>query len=94
MAYGVKIKMGDCVGRLNLVVVLLDDFDIIFGNDFFVKEKVALMAHLRGVLISDKVNPCFVPVFLGNKYRGKTRVVSSLQLGKSLRRPNRITLWL
>ena len=46
---------------MNLMVVPLDDFDVILGNDFFRTAKVALMPYLCGLLISDERAPCFVP---------------------------------
>lgn len=39
MAYGVHMSIGSWSGQLNLMVVPLDDFDVIFGNDFFVAAK-------------------------------------------------------
>ena len=45
------------------MVVPLDDFDVILGNDFFRAAKVASMPYLGGLLISDERAPCFMPGF-------------------------------
>lgn len=86
MTYDVQMKLGDWAEWLSLMIITLDDFDIILGNDFFVKAKVALMPHLGRVLISDRNKPCFVPALSDDKHRGKKEMVSTLQLGKSLRK--------
>ena len=39
---------------------ILDDFELILGIEFFVKAKVSLMPYLRGILIGDGENPCFI----------------------------------
>lgn len=49
------------------MIVMLDDFDIILGNDFFGKAKIALMPHLGGVLIWDEIKPCFAPALSEDK---------------------------
>lgn len=59
IAYDVKMKLGGWAGQLSLMIVLLDDFDIILENEFFVKAKVDLMPHLGRVLISDGSKPSF-----------------------------------
>ncbi|GAV79043.1 LOW QUALITY PROTEIN: gag-asp_proteas domain-containing protein, partial [Cephalotus follicularis] len=45
MAHGVQITMGEWAGKIDLMVVPLDDFDLILGNNFFVTEKVLIMPH-------------------------------------------------
>lgn len=44
------------------------------------------MPHIEGVFISDENKPYFVPTVSSNKQKGKTEMVSTLQLGKSLRK--------
>ncbi|GAV58890.1 gag-asp_proteas domain-containing protein [Cephalotus follicularis] len=61
MAHGVQIAMGEWAGKIDLMVVPLDDFDLILGNNFFVTEKVLIMPHLCGIFITNERNPCFVP---------------------------------
>ncbi|GAV91451.1 gag-asp_proteas domain-containing protein [Cephalotus follicularis] len=36
MSHGVQISMGEWAGKIDLMVVPLDDFDLILGNDFFI----------------------------------------------------------
>ncbi|GAV90375.1 gag-asp_proteas domain-containing protein [Cephalotus follicularis] len=54
MAHGVQITMGEWVGKIDLMVVPLDDFDLILGNNFFVTEKVLIMPHLCGIFITNE----------------------------------------
>lgn len=42
------------------MVILLDDFDMILNNDFYVIAKVAILPHLFSLLIGNEENPCFV----------------------------------
>ncbi|GAV75623.1 Asp_protease_2 domain-containing protein [Cephalotus follicularis] len=56
MAHSVKISMGDWDGKINLMVVPLDDFDLILGNEFFISEKIFIMPHLCGLLITNEQN--------------------------------------
>lgn len=42
------------------VEVLLDDFDVIIWNDWFVDAKVVLMPHLGRMLVTGERQPCFV----------------------------------
>lgn len=60
MANSVEVRIGDWAGMLNLMVVPLDDFDLIIGNDWFVDAKVVLMPHLGGLMVMDKKHPCFI----------------------------------
>lgn len=65
------------------MIVSLDDFDIILGNDFFVKAKVALISHLEGVPISKQKEPYFIPALSIDEGDGKAEIVSALQLEKT-----------
>lgn len=90
MASKVQIKMGEWVGQINLMVVPLDDFDVILGNDFFVTAKVALMPYFGGLLISDKDRPCFVlgcgKPDKGKGMKRKTETLSTIQVHNGLKK--------
>jgi hypothetical protein len=43
VAYVVPLKVGEWTGKVNFLVVPLDDFDIILGNEFFVLAKAIPM---------------------------------------------------
>ena len=60
MAKNMEIHMGDWKGTIDFLILPLDDFDFILGNDFFQRDKVALLPHLNGLLIMDENQPCFV----------------------------------
>lgn len=56
------IKIGVREGDCTFMAVLLDDFDLILGLDFFVKAKTVAMLHLNGMMIMDEQQSCFVKV--------------------------------
>ncbi|GAV63450.1 gag-asp_proteas domain-containing protein, partial [Cephalotus follicularis] len=60
MVHGVQIATGDWAEKVDLMVVPLDDFDLILGNDFFIYEKVIMMPHQCGLFIMNERSPCFV----------------------------------
>ncbi|GAV83657.1 gag-asp_proteas domain-containing protein [Cephalotus follicularis] len=91
MAHGVQIAMGVWAGKIDLMVVPLDNFDLILGNDFFISEKVIMMPHLSGLFIMNENSPCFVAghnVATGMTQGGKGRAetLSSMQLAKGLKK--------
>jgi hypothetical protein len=90
IAYVVPLKVGEWSGKVNLLIVPLDDFEIILGNEFFVLAKVIPMPFLGGMLIIDESQPCFVKVVrkeLPPPFKGsKDGVLSAMQLKHGLRR--------
>ncbi|KAG6515103.1 hypothetical protein ZIOFF_025488 [Zingiber officinale] len=50
MAYNVPLTVGTWVGKANMMVIPLEDFQIILGMDFLRKTKAVLMPHLDGVM--------------------------------------------
>ncbi|KAG6503122.1 hypothetical protein ZIOFF_035412 [Zingiber officinale] len=65
-----------------LMVVPLDDFDIILGNEFLVTAHVAVMPHLGGLLIADENCPSFVQgVYdVGKPKNKKSGLLSAMQV--------------
>jgi hypothetical protein len=63
MAYGVPVVLDKWQGKQDLLVVMLDDFDVILGLDFLKKAKIALMPHLDRILLANEVCPCFIPCY-------------------------------
>ncbi|KAI9193973.1 hypothetical protein LWI28_001930 [Acer negundo] len=57
-----NLKVEPWHGTCMVNVVRLDDFELILGNEFFMKANVSLMPYLRGILIGDCENPCFIQV--------------------------------
>ncbi|GAV83323.1 gag-asp_proteas domain-containing protein [Cephalotus follicularis] len=96
-ARDVPLQVGAWKGQLNLMIVPLDDFDVIFGIDFLVRNKAAPMPHLKGLMFVDENQPCFVSGFtmedhsFGNK--GKNTMLSAMQISDGLRR-GETRLWL
>lgn len=86
--YAVPLKVGEWFGKVNFLVVL-DDFDTILGNEYFVLAKEMLMHFLGGLLIMDEKQSCFVlavrevPPASGSSKDG---TLSAMQLKHGLRR--------
>ena len=58
IAYGVKFKVGEWTGKVNFLVMELDDFDVILGGEFLVAAKAALLPFIGVLLIIDEKQPC------------------------------------
>ena len=61
IAKDVLLQVSEWKGKINLLCVPLDDFNLILGIDFFLKSKAALIPHLGGLMILEEKQPCFVP---------------------------------
>ena len=62
IAKDVLLQVGEWKGKINLLCVPFDDFNLILGIDFFLKSKAALIPHLGGLMILEEKQPYFVPV--------------------------------
>ncbi|KAK9166643.1 hypothetical protein Scep_001834 [Stephania cephalantha] len=76
VALDVDIRIDSWDGKVNLIVVPLDDFEIIAGNDFLVAGRVAVISSLHGLLIMDEKKPCFVPAMRGRGKGSAPRLVA------------------
>ena len=65
IAKDVLLQVGEWKGKINLLCVPLDDFNLIIGIDFFLKSKATLIPHLGGLMILQEKQPCFVPAVKG-----------------------------
>ena len=54
IAYGVKFKVGEWIGKVNFLVMELDDFDVILGDEFLVATKAVLLPFIGVLLILDE----------------------------------------
>ena len=54
IAFGVNFKVGEWVGNVNFLIIKLDDFDIILGDEFFVAAKAALLPFIGVIFIFDE----------------------------------------
>ena len=87
IAKDVLLQVGEWKGKINLLCIPFDDFNLILGIDFFLKSKAALIPHLGGLMILEEKQPCFVPAVKGKAEKhGKAKMVSALQLKKGLKR--------
>ncbi|XP_015084245.1 uncharacterized protein LOC107027655 [Solanum pennellii] len=60
MAYGVSISTGSWVGKHNLMVMPLGEFDIILGIDFLRKFQFVPVPHLDGMMVINEKNTQFL----------------------------------
>ncbi|KAK9100739.1 hypothetical protein Scep_024169 [Stephania cephalantha] len=88
MATDVNLKVGSWEGKINLMAVPLDDFDVILGNDFLHIGSIALMPFLRGLFVMNKSHPCFVPTAntIAGKESTKLSHLSAIQVKDGLRK--------
>lgn len=72
--------------KMDLMVVPLDDFDIILGNDFFIAAKVAILPCLYSLLISNEEKPSFVVGYSlpidAKVHKSKVEMVFIMQLAR------------
>ncbi|XP_069147132.1 uncharacterized protein [Solanum lycopersicum] len=92
MAYSVSMSTGSWVGKHNLMVMPLGDFEIILGFDFLRKFQFVPCPHLDGVMVINGSNVGFLKGVhpIGNinkvakkKYKGM--LLSSMSIDKGLK---------
>ena len=90
ITYGVKFKVGEWTGNVNFLVMELDDFDVILGDEFLLAAKATLLPFLGVLLILDKKQPCYVPVRCGagnsKTSKGKEPMVLDMQVEHGLKK--------
>lgn len=75
------LRVDSWPGNVDFLVVTLDDFEVILGNEFLRKAKVLVMPHFRGILIGDEQSPCFVKSLPIDK-KEKGLFLSAMQANK------------
>ena len=60
VAYGVSMSTGSRVGKHNLMVMPLGDFEIILGIDFLRKYQFVPFPNVDGVMVMNGSNACFL----------------------------------
>ncbi|KAL0310179.1 UNVERIFIED_CONTAM: hypothetical protein Scaly_2953700 [Sesamum calycinum] len=85
----VELKVGAWIGKCNLMVVPLDDFDVILGVDFMLLANAMVMPYLNGLFIADQNSTCFVQgTYLQDSVRPaekKDSLMSVMQVKAGLR---------
>ena len=51
MSYNVPLTMGNWNGKMDMLVIRLDDFDLILSIDFMRKNQIFPMPHLDGAMV-------------------------------------------
>ena len=81
---------GEWTGNVNFLIMKLDDFDVIMGDEFFVVAKAVLLPFISVMLIFDEKQPCYVPArrVVGNSKtsKGKEPMVSAVQVEHGLKK--------
>ncbi|XP_015084310.1 uncharacterized protein LOC107027747 [Solanum pennellii] len=93
MAYGVSMSTGSWVGKHNLMVMPLGDFEIILGIDFLRKFQFVPFPHLDGVMVMNGSNAGFLKGVhpFGNinkvaKKKDKGMLLSAMSIDKGLKK--------
>ena len=88
MSYIVPVCMGNWIGKADMLVIRLDDFDLILGIEFMRKNQIVPIPHLDGAMVMQESSPCFVPCVhpFGKEEKKKTAEISSVVVEKGLKR--------
>ena len=90
IAFIIKFKVGEWTGKVNFLIMQLDDFDVILGDEFFVVAKTTLLPFIGVMLIFYEKQSYYVPTrrVTGNNKtsKGKEPMVSAMQVGHVLKR--------
>ena len=90
IAFGVKFKVGKWIRKVNFLIMKLDDFNLVLGDEFFVAAKATLLPIIGVMLIFDEKQPCYVPtrcVTVNSKTsKGKEPMVSAMQVEHGLKK--------
>ena len=87
VAKNVPMQIDDWKGTCSLLCVPLEDFDLIFGVDFLLRAKVALIPHLGGLVVLEEKQPCFVKALrTKDGSKGQPEMLSAIQLKKGLKK--------
>uniref|UniRef100_A0A803LHP5 Reverse transcriptase RNase H-like domain-containing protein n=1 Tax=Chenopodium quinoa TaxID=63459 RepID=A0A803LHP5_CHEQI len=83
----VSFKTGAWKGKVELLAVEMDDYELVLGNKFFKQAKLMVAPHLGGVMITDEAYPCFVPGRLSTANITSTDILlSAMQVKKGVKR--------
>ncbi|XP_010317466.2 uncharacterized protein [Solanum lycopersicum] len=93
MAYGVSMSTGSWVGKHNLILMPLGEFEIILGIDFLRKFQFVPFPHLDGVIVMNGNNVGFIKGVhpFGNinkvaKKKDKGMILSAMSIDKGLKK--------
>ncbi|XP_015084295.1 uncharacterized protein LOC107027726 [Solanum pennellii] len=93
MTYGVSMSTGNWVGKHNLMVMPLGDFEMILGIDFLRKFQFVPFSHLDGIMIMNRDNAEFVKGVhsfgkVSNVVKKKDRgmMLFAMSIGKGMKR--------
>lgn len=64
---GATIVLGGWKGKIDLLTMRLDDFNLVLDIDFLTTAKAAVMLHLGGMLLMEEARPFFVNHFQKEK---------------------------
>ncbi|KAL0391475.1 UNVERIFIED_CONTAM: hypothetical protein Slati_4532600 [Sesamum latifolium] len=64
VAKSVLIKVGPFEGKINLSVVVMDDFKLILGLDFLRDTRTAMLPHVDSLMMMG-AKPCVIPTLAG-----------------------------
>lgn len=63
---GVSIRLGEWQGKGNLLVMPLDTYQLILGQDLMVEANAMIVPHLLGMYVGNSNPPCFIKLIEGD----------------------------
>ena len=87
MSYNVPLTMGNWNGKVDMLMIRLDDFNLILGIYFMRKNQIIPMPHLDRAMVMQESNPYFIPCVHPFRKEGKKKAaeVSSVVVEKGLK---------
>jgi hypothetical protein len=71
------LKLGGWCRRMSFIIVPMDDFKVMLGQDFMRKEKVTPIPHMNSLAIYIGKNPCLIPTI---RRKEEGTIMSSLHM--------------
>jgi len=63
----VPMKLGEWTRRASFIVVPLDDYEVVLGQEFMWMEKEVHILHVDFLALMSRLNPCLVHTINGNR---------------------------
>lgn len=83
VARGVKLRIGDWRGKVNLTVVDMDDYPMVLGMEFLDKAQALVMPYLNSICMIGGDNAC--TMLVAQEAKRKTRRATGMRIVNKLK---------